>query len=464
MSNFTNYQFLIMRHLILFFLAIVFIFPNDAFSQKKRKRNKKAVEQKAAPVATFDFGISRSPVFNKSFTGFALYDPETGKMLYEYNSDKYFTPASNTKILTLFTGLQLLGDSIPALQYKGHGDMMVFWGTGDPSFLNPFLSDNNRIYDFLKNRPETLLFCPANFRDHRYGEGWMWDDYPYVYQPEKSPFPVYSNLIHFAQNDTTGGLKVTPAFLKNKLIHDPTLDEDDDIGRAEFKNDFSYNNYTASGAEVDWYAPFRATPEFIVKILSDTLHRPVHLIKEKRMPPVDAGVLYSTKADSLYKLLMQDSDNFIAEQLLLTCSEWKFGNMNAEKTIDYVLENLMADLPDEPKWVDGSGLSRYNLITPRSLVVVLNKIQQRISRERLFDIFPAGGVSGTIEKNYKNGDSPYVFAKTGTLRNNHCLSGYIKTGKGKLLIFSFMNNNYTTRTSAIKKEMEKVLRQVYATY
>ena len=138
--------------------------------------------------------------------------------------------------------------------------------------------------------------------------------------------------------------------------------------------------------------------------------------------------------------------------------------MNTEQTIDYVLENLMADLPDEPKWVDGSGLSRYNLITPRSLVNILDKIQQRISRERLFDIFPAGGVSGTIEKNYKNGDNPYVFAKTGTLRNNHCLSGYIKTGKGKLLIFSFMNNNYTTRTSAIKKEMEKVLRKVYTIY
>ena len=292
----------------------------------------------------------------------------------------------------------------------------------------------------------------------------MWSDYPYAYQPEKSPFPVYGNVAHFIQNDTTQGLKASPAFLKEYLIHDPSLHEDDYIGRDEFENKFSFNDYAAGGGEFDWHAPFRATPEFIVKILSDTLHRPIHLLKEKRMPPADAGILYSTKADSLYKLLMQNSDNFIAEQLLLTCSEWKFGNMNTEQTIDYVLENLMTDLPDEPKWVDGSGLSRYNLITPRSLVRVLDKIQQQVSRERLFDIFPAGGVSGTIEKNYKNGNDPYVFAKTGSLRNNLSLSGYVLTKSGKLLSFSFLHNNVVGRFSNYRREMEKILKEIYMMY
>ena len=127
-----------MRHLILILLSITFVFPNDGFSQKKRKKQRGAVEQQVTPPsASVDLGIDRSSVFDKSFTGFALYDPENGKMLYEYNSDKYFTPASNTKILTFFTGLQLLGDSIPALQYKKHGDMMVFLGDGRPFFFKP---------------------------------------------------------------------------------------------------------------------------------------------------------------------------------------------------------------------------------------------------------------------------------------------------------------------------------------
>ncbi len=449
-----------MRFLLLIIVGL-FIFPSDATAQKRKRKEQTQPMQPLPFTAPSDLHLERSKVFDRSFTGFALFDPEEQKMIYEYNSDKYFTPASNTKILTFYASLQLLGDSIPALKYKKQGDLMVVWGTGDPSFLNPHLTQNEKVYDFLKSRPEALLFCPANFKDARYGEGWMWSDYPYSYQPEKSSFPVYGNVAHFIQNDTTEGLVVAPAFLKDHLFHDPSLQETDYIGRAEFDNQFYYNNYAAGGANFDWHAPFRVTPTFVSQLLADTLHRSVHVLDEKIMPPADAGVLYSIKSDSVYQLMMQESDNFIAEQLLLLCSGQRYGNLNTEQVIDYVRDTLLSGLPDEPKWADGSGLSRYNLITPRSLVGVLDKIYQEVPRQRLLNIFPAGGVSGTIEKYYRNGKSPYVFAKTGTLRNNHCLSGYLLTSRGKLLIFSFMHNNYTISTNTIKREMERVLRQVY---
>jgi D-alanyl-D-alanine carboxypeptidase/D-alanyl-D-alanine-endopeptidase (penicillin-binding protein 4) len=66
--------------------------------------------------------------------GFSLYDPQTKKFLIEHQSDKYFTPASNTKIFTLFAALNILGDSTVALRYLPMGDSMIIWGNGRSVF------------------------------------------------------------------------------------------------------------------------------------------------------------------------------------------------------------------------------------------------------------------------------------------------------------------------------------------
>jgi D-alanyl-D-alanine carboxypeptidase/D-alanyl-D-alanine-endopeptidase (penicillin-binding protein 4) len=291
----------------------------------------------------------------------------------------------------------------------------------------------------------------------------MWDDNFYDYQAEKSPLPIYSNVAHFRQEDAASGIEVQPPVLaKQRLLHDSTLHRDDYVGRMEGDNQFTLNVQARAGKQFEMHVPFRATPCFVAELLADTLHRPVSLLEANLLPPANARILYSVKADSLYVPMMHDSDNFIAEQLLLLCSWQRTGLLNTEQAIEHAEKNYLTGLPDELKWVDGSGLSRYNLVTPRSLVEVLNRIQQLVPRQRLFGIFPAGGVSGTLKSNYRNGSgSPYVFAKTGTLRHNHSLSGYLVTKKGKLLIFSFMHNNYTGSMNALRKEMERVLLQVY---
>ena len=114
-------------------------------------------------------------------------------------------------------------------------------------------------------------------------------------------------------------------------------------------------------------------------------------------------------------------------------------------------------MPSQLTWRDGSGLSRYNLLTPRSMVTILDKMYQEYDIERILTLFPTGGKSGTLRNWYK-GNPPYIFAKTGTMSNKHCLSGYIKTKEGKTLIFSFMHNNYIGSSSQVKREMEKVFK------
>src|SRR5690606_2318356 len=108
-----------------------------------------------------------------------------------------------------------------------------------------------------------------------------------------------------------------------------------------------------------------------------------------------------------------------------------------EAVIDYPKTNFLNKLPDEPQWADGSGLSGYNMLTPRSVIALLKMIHQESPEENILKYLPVGGESGTIKNNYK-ADKPYVVAKTGTLSNSICLSGYLLTKKGKKLIFSFM--------------------------
>ena len=86
--------------------------------------------------------VLESPFFDNQFTGFLILDAESNDTLYNLNSTKYFTPASNTKIFTLYTALQFIPDKIPALKYLTQNDTLYIEGTGDPSFLHPYFKDS----------------------------------------------------------------------------------------------------------------------------------------------------------------------------------------------------------------------------------------------------------------------------------------------------------------------------------
>jgi D-alanyl-D-alanine carboxypeptidase/D-alanyl-D-alanine-endopeptidase (penicillin-binding protein 4) len=161
--------------------------------------------------------------------------------------------------------------------------------------------------------------------------------------------------------------------------------------------------------------------------------------------------------------MMQESDNFIAEQILLMCAGALSDSLKTEITIQAMKENYLMDVPDKMMWVDGSGLSRYNLFTPRTIVHVWKKLYETVPQERLFSLLAVGGKSGTI-RNYFKSEKPYIYGKTGTLSNNHSLSGFLVAKSGRLLIFCFMNNNYTVPATRVRQRMEEILTNIYEHY
>lgn len=401
--------------------------------------------------------IDRSPEFEKNFTGFMLFDPEERKDLYSYNSDKYFTPASNTKVFTLYTALQVLGDSVPGIRYTIRGDSLIFTGIGDPSFLNPVLPQS-KVYDYLKASNKNLFYVRSLDSLKALGPGWAWDDYNDDYSAEKAHFPIYGNIARFYVNSSRKEISVIPTFFSDSVVQK----EQDQLSASLVQRNVNNNTFTFNAHGEGWKkekeVPFKWSPKLAVALLSDTLHKDVQLLNH--YPRHLDKTLYSIPADSLYKRMMQSSDNFIAEQILLIISSQLNGRFSPDTVIQCLSEMYLHELPDVPVWVDGSGLSRYNLFTPRSIVYIWDKMLQEIPQERLFSLLAVGGKSGSIENQFK-ADEPYVFAKTGTLSNNHCLSGFIKAKSGKILIFSFMLNNHVDNLDKLKQEIEKVLWEVH---
>lgn len=87
--------------------------------------------------------FKNSDVIKQYQVGFALYDKDNKEMIFQKDADKYYTPASNTKLFTFYAGLKIIPDSIPSMRYITKGDSLIFWGTGDPSFLHTVLKGTN---------------------------------------------------------------------------------------------------------------------------------------------------------------------------------------------------------------------------------------------------------------------------------------------------------------------------------
>jgi D-alanyl-D-alanine carboxypeptidase/D-alanyl-D-alanine-endopeptidase (penicillin-binding protein 4) len=408
--------------------------------------------------------VANSPVFNRAFTGFTLLDPATGKTLADMNGDKYFTPASNTKILTLATCLEVLGDSVPGMQVIKADEKFIFRGAADPTFLHPFFQNWQTCRDtLLAHWFDSLRYLPRQFPEKRFGPGWAWDDYNEDYQPERSEMPIYGNCLRFTTNgrDST---QVEPDFFKNKFFL-KMAGHRAGTQRVEHENFWGIEGFKKVDGQ---FFPFRMDASMVEMLLSDTLHRDVVDFSYTEHPwhqLYATKTIYSTPLDTVLRRMMHQSDNFIAEQMLLVCAGQKFDILRQDTMIKWMLDSVLTSLPQRPRWSDGSGLSRYNLISPGDLAQVLLKLWKEQPHEFLLSLFPAGGVSGTVSDWYKGKDSkPYVFAKTGGMSGVHCLSGYVVTKHGKTLIFSFMHNNFVGSNKAWEEEMQRILELIREKY
>ena len=191
-----------------------------------------------------------------------------------------------------------------------------------------------------------------------------------------------------------------------------------------------------------------------LELIRDTLGKTIGINNNFFLTDPQQRVVWSQPADSLLRPMMHNSDNFFAEQLLLMVSEEKTGVFND----DVVIDTITRYLKNKVVWVDGSGLSRYNLFTPEAFVEILDSMRVEFGMERVKGIFPTGD-SGTL-KNYYVADNGRIYAKTGSMSGVLALSGFLYGKNNRLMIFSVLVNNYNGTGSAGRRAIEKFIKKL----
>jgi len=406
---------------------------------------------------------------SNAHVGISIYEPATGKYLYNYQGDKYFVPASNTKIPTCYAAMKYLGDSLVGAMVEEKWNGIYLYGTGDPTFLDQEFKFQP-VWSYLQSKKGTSItlirkFTPSNNASQLipvYGSGWSWNDYDEDYMAERSFFPMYGNVARFF-GDANKQLQVIPGYFKRKLTVSANDSTPLRIKRELNENAFVASGNISTGSRIaipfktgsDFGISTRYIPNTVDSLLSDTLKVIVKYAEAGLPEFIDFKKIHSQPTDSLLKPMMHRSDNFFAEQSLLMVSNERLGVMNDAKIIDTLLKTDFKDLPQQPKWVDGCGLSRYNLFTPQDMVAILNKMQSEFGMQRVKEILATGG-EGTLSNYYKP-ISGYIYAKTGTLSGVVALSGFLYTKKNKLLIFSVLVNNHNSSATQVRRAVEKFI-------
>lgn len=430
--------------------------------------------------------ILQDPSLSKAHVGISLFDVSDNKYLYNYQGSQYFVPASNTKIATCFAAMKYLGDSLTGIRYLENDTAIFLLPAADPTFLHPEFK-KQPVVDFLQKTTKNLYITDRDWKDRALGSGWGWSDYNEEYMAERSPLPVFGNIIRWVQEAPEGVQNEDPFFAPSPLVYSipevdwkvrfnsDTASKSFYVQREQAENIFHITQGTEKKKEQE--VPFVTHGlQSALELLPDTIGKTVTRLEKLPLPVArllapnseltapnsQLATIHSQPTDSMLKPMMYRSDNFYAEQTLLMASYQKLGVMSDRQIIDTLLKTDFADLPQAPRWVDGSGLSRYNLFTPQDFVTILNKMRERFGMDRVKRIFPTGG-AGTLGNFYKK-DSGYIFAKTGTLSGVVALSGYLYTKKNKLILFSVLVNNHNGNAVAIRRTVESFITSIRERY
>ena len=374
--------------------------------------------------------VLKNENLKNSIVSIAVKELNKDKKIKGVNFNTFMTPASNLKILTVL-GSIYYGDTIPVIKYNRSNDTLMISPTGYPLLAHPKYK-NKELENFLKPHNQ-IKYNKPNTDMIKYGPAWAWDDLSYYFQAERSPMPIFGNVLQIIKKQN-GDLIYTPDYFKVNLDYNQKVK----IKRDENENTFFVNPSIIKLGDTI-YHPFISSTKVITDLLENSTKNSVSFSNNKLN---NYDVLNSDHVDEIYSIILKNSDNLISESLVSNISFRVNDTISVNKGINIIKNLFKNNISKQMNLFDGSGLSRYNLITPEALVISLERIYFLVGMERIKKIFP----NNFIIDNYED----FVWGKTGTLKNNFNYSGFIITNKGKQYVFSIMINHFTEDLDKIK--------------
>lgn len=420
---------------------------------------KKTVNNVASHSDDIGANVAQDSLLNTAFVGFKIINLDTKEVLDDSNGAKYFMPASNTKLLSMYGAMRTFGDSIPGWFVAEDANTLYIEPNADPSFLHNDFKEQ-KLFDLLINTKKKIcVILPESNNLGRFGAGWSWASYRENYAVERSVMPMYANLVRFTKDGDQ--YKANPSFFTDSIKNvSPAINQEKftRVSRKESSNSFEFIKNASGNSWVTGYSNLQ-NEQLPFLLLQDTLlkRNPAASIAliEKRPAELHFKEFYTVPTDDLLGIMMKRSDNFLAEQILLMIGKYKTGVVSDFIAIRDLRNNLLVDVLEGGRWADGSGLSRNNLISPNEYIKLLERINTDGLKDRVVEILPAGN-QGTLSGLYL-GYEPNIAAKTGTLADHLGLSGYLKTKKNNNLAFSFLINNHRGNANDYRKKIEEIL-------
>lgn len=440
----------------------------------------------------------KQPEYKNASVGISVQYVDSGKSLYELNSEKLLIPASTMKLITSATALELLGADYRFETKVGNigeitknkvlkGDLVVIGG-GDPTLGSEYFQNN--YYNFLRVWAEKikgagiskiegdLILDGSIYDSEKVPATWIWEDIGNYYGAGANAFTVYDNLfrITFSSSKKAGQ--------KTKIISMYPKIEGLQIENKVLSANNNSDNAYVFGSPLDKKRVIRGTipknrKAFTIKA---AIHQPEEILAGEFLKALaKEGVFISGKVkfekaklrklqtiyiqespqlSEIVKVLNHKSINLFAEHLVKQIAAEKTGFGNREKGIEIIIDYWKSKgiLNSGIFMEDGSGLSHFNVISPASFANVLCYMVTESSAKIAFlNSLPDAG-QGTLSR-----FSPQLFpanvlkAKSGSMTRVRCYGGYLKLDSGKTAAFLIMINHFSGSHSKLIGEVERLL-------